>query len=375
MRGEGSLFLRTRSSHGKTERRWVATMRMPDGSRPAYACSHQHEKGEKRPCPEAQARLDELERIKRDLAPPDLRTLTVGDFLRRWVMGMTDLAPMTYRQHEMIVRVHLEPAFRHKLLTALRPSDVDAYLSRRDLHPQTLRHHRSTLRRALNDAVRDQYIASNPAALSRPPRLRTTERRYLTAAEARRLIDTSRDDRLWPLWTLLVTTGLRLSEALGLAWSDVDLDAGTVRVARRLLRVNGEWRTTQPKTAKSRRTVMLIPQAVEALREQRVRQDEWRDSPKPIDGLVFTTPSGKPIHGPNVLPSFYRALERAGLPRLTLHDLRHSCATMLLTAGVPLPVIAKTLGHSSIRVTADLYAHIVPELERDAAARLAEALG
>lgn len=372
MTGTGSLFLRTRRSHGKIERRWVATIRLPDGSRPSAACPHQHSPAEKRECAESKANLDQLKAIRDEQAPPDVRNLTVGDFLSRWVT-MLDLAPATIRQHEMIVRVHLEPAFRRKPLANLKAADVDAYLRRKDLDPQTLRHHRATLRRALQDAVRDGYVDKNVASLSRAPRMRKAERRYLTAQEARRLIDTSRDDRLWPLWSLLVTTGLRLSEALGLAWSDIEGD--TLHVRRKLLRVNGEWRTDEPKTAKSRRSVTLIPLALEALRVQKERQDAERNAPQPIDGMVFTTPSGQPIHGPNVLPPFYKALKRAGLPRLTLHDLRHSCATIQLAAGVPLPVIARNLGHSSIRVTADLYAHIVPELERDSARRLSEALG
>lgn len=120
---------------------------------------------------------------------------------------------------------------------------------------------------------------------------------------------------------------------------------------------------------------MLIPIAVEALAEQRRRQDAERgDHPRPIDGLVFTTPTGNPIHSSNLLPPFRAMLARLGLPKVTVHDLRHSAATMMLTAGVPLPVIAEILGHSTMRVTADLYAHIVPELRRDAADRLTEAL-
>lgn len=372
MAGTGSVFFRERPSHGRTERRWVATMRMPDGSRPSIACPHDHKRSDRHPCPEATANLDTLRRIRDGLAPPDLRALTVGRFLQRWVSRL-DLAPATIRQHEMIVRVHLEPAFRHRLVTQLVPSDVDAYLDRRDLDPQTLRHHRATLRRALSDAVRDGYIDRNPAALSHAPRMQKAERRYLTATEARRLIDSSRDERLWPLWTLLVCTGLRLSEALGLSWGDVS--GTTLTVRRKLLRVDHQWATDKPKTAKSRRTITLIPPAIEALAEQQRRQDADRGTrPRPIRGLVFTTETGLPIHGTNVLPPFRRALEAAGLPKVTLHDLRHSYATVALAAGVPMPVIAATLGHSSLRVTADLYAHVTPELHEEAAAKVAEAL-
>jgi integrase len=285
---------------------------------------------------------------------------------------MTGLAPATMRQHAMIVDRHLIPALGARRLVALSPAHVDAYLAAKRLDPQTLRHHRSTLRRALADAVRDGLVTRNAAALSRPPRMHKAERRYLTAPEVRRVIDETQDERLWPLWTLIVTTGLRVSEALGLRWSDVDWQAQTVTVARTLQYV-GEWRFEEPKSRKSRRTIPLIPDALAALREQQARQ-EGEAGVRLIAGLVFYTDAGRPIHSSNVLPQWYRALQRIGLPKVTIHDLRHSCATLLLGAGVPLPVIADILGHSTVRVTADLYAHIVPELRRDAADRLARAL-
>lgn len=376
MRGEGTIFLRQRQSHGKTERRWVASMRMPDGSRPSHACPHEHVAGDRRPCQEANGYLVDLGRIRDGMSPPDAQTVTVGVFLSLWAASLHDLAPATIRQHRMIIRVHLEPAFRGRKLRLLTPGDVDAYLGSLALDPQTRRHHRATFRRALADAVRDGYLDRNPAALSRSPKMTKTERRILSASEVRHLIATSRDERLWPLWTLLVTTGLRLGEGLGLAWSDVDLGAGTLRVERQLLWTEGRWTRRRPKTERSRRTIILIPVAIDALREQHRRQDDdLGPRPRPVDTLVFTSPTGRPLHGTNCLPPFRRALMAAGLPRVTLHDLRHSCATVMLEAGVPLPVISRVLGHSSIRITADLYAHVTPELARDAADRLAGALG
>lgn len=355
--GEGSLFQRKRDG------RWVASVTMADGRRRSAL-------GRSRA--DAARLLPELIR-QRDSEAIDPRRVRLGAYLERWVSSVTGLAPATLRQHEMIVRVHLAPALGGRRLASLTPAHVDAYLERPDLDAQTLRHHRSTLRRALADAVRDGLVTRNVAALSRPPRMRKAERRYLTAVEVRRVIAESQDERLWPLWVLIVSTGMRVSEALGLAWSDIDGSSLTVR--RKLVRVGSEWRLDEPKTRRSRRTIMLIPAAVEALAEQRRRQDAERaDYPQPIDGLVFTTEQGQPIHSSNVLPSWYRTLARLGLPRVTIHDLRHTTATLMLGAGVPLPVIAEILGHSTMRVTADLYAHIIPELRRDAADRLAGAL-
>lgn len=337
---------------------------------------------------EGVAVLRELLR-QRDQAVADPRHLRLGAYLRRWIADL-HLAPATMRQHSMIVERHLIPALGHRLLVGLTPADVDAYLEGArsvrgtPLDPQTRRHHRATLRRALADAVRDGLVSRNVAALSRPPRMHKAERVYLTAAQARLVITDAREECLWPLWVLIVTTGLRVSEALGLAWSDVDLQTSTLTVRHQLRRrrktdsdydPKDPWSRSSPKTRRSRRSIPLTPEAVDALREQQTRQTTERgEHPEPIDGLVFTTPQGQPIHSTNVLPSWYSTLRRLGLPRVTIHDLRHSAASIMLGAGVPLPVIAEILGHSSIRITADLYAHIGVELRRDAADRLHEAL-
>lgn len=356
---EGSLFRRK-------DGRWVAVVTMAGGRRSRSARSKA----------EALAHLRELLRQRDAQVPVDPRNVRVGPYLLRWLDDVRPrLAPATWRKHESIVRVHLAPALGHRRLSELSVADVREFLGRGSgSDPQSVRHHRSTLRRALADAVRDGLATRNVAALAEPPPMHKAERVYLTTAQVRRLIEGSRDERLWPLWVVIVTTGLRVSEALGLAWSDVTPDAVTVR--HQLARVDGEWVRSRPKTRRSLRTIPLTPQASEALAVQRQRQDAERgDHPRPIDGLVFTTPTGAPIHATNVLPPFRATLARLGLPRVTVHDLRHSAASMMLAAGVPLPVIADILGHSTVRVTADLYAHVGVELRRDAVDRLAEVLG
>lgn len=359
MRGhhEGSLFLRTR------DRRWVAMVTMPDGRRRSASAASKAEG----------VRLLAMLKAQRDQAVADPRRIRVGPYLRRWIASVNGLAPATLRQHEMIVRVHLVPALGARYLTQLTPSDVEAYLESAAVDPQTKRHHRATLRRALADAQRDGLVSRNVAALARAPKMRKAERVYLSAAQVRRVID-AREERYWPLWTLIATTGLRVSEALGLAWSDVD--GATVTVRHQLARVDGAWVRSQPKTDRSRRTIPLTSIAIEALTVQRTRQDAERgDHPRPMDGLVFTTPTGAPIHSTNLLPPWHALLRRLGLPKVTVHDLRHAAATMMLTEGVPLPVIAAVLGHSTVRVTADLYAHVIEESKVQASDAIARALG
>lgn len=385
--------------------KFVACVTMPDGSRPTKACPHKHSRPELRPgsreCDEARANLRELLRLRDAGAPPNAHRLTLAEYLQRWLVDVRpSLAPATWRKHESIARVHLAPRLGHRLLSELSVGDVRRYLSnaaraetmagglRADrpasLAGQTVRHHRATLRRALADAVRDGLTVRNVAALAEAPKLGQRERTVLTAAQARAFVDGTRDDRLHALWVLLLTTGIREAEALGLTWDAIEGNAVTVR--HTLQRCDGRcdqhdclnrWQLREPKTVKSRRSVPLPPMTVTALETHRRRQLEEQAARGELGRpwLVFTTPRGLPIHGSNLLPAWYAALARLGLPRVTIHDARHSAATILFAAGVPLPVISDMLGHSTIRVTSDLYRHRVPELSRDAAERMERALG
>jgi integrase len=368
---EGSIFWR------KSDRHKVAQVTMPDRSRPTLACPHKHRSSD-RDCAETKANLVELLRLRDHGAPAGGHTLTLGAYLRGWLVDVRPkLAPATWRKHESVVRVHLIPALGSRRLPALSVGEVRQYLNEAKLDPQSVRHHRGTLRRALADALRDGLITRNVAALAEPPRMSKPERTILTAVQVRRLIDGTREDRLHAYWTLAVTTGMREAEMLALTWENIDLDAATVTVAATLHRVDGEWKTRDPKTEKSRRTIPLTPVAIDALRLHRIRQLEEQAEKGVMGkaGLVFATSRGQPLHGSNLSKLLYANLDRLGLPRVTVHDLRHSAATVLFAAGVPLPVISDILGHSTIRVTADLYRHRVPELSLDAARRMQEAVG
>jgi integrase len=356
---EGTIFRRKTGQY-------VSAVTMRDGRR-ASRTTHS--------LVEARAALAELLRL-RDAGAPITARIRLGSYLERWVSDDHGWAPKTWTRHREIVRLHLAggPLGRARL-SELSVGDVDRWLGSLDhLHPQTRRHVRSTLRRALADAIRDGVLTRNVAGLSRPPALQRRERPVLDANQARLLIDSTRGTRYGPLWTLLVTTGLRISEALGLAWSDVGPDSITVR--RQLARENGEWVRRPPKTDKGRRTIPLTPLAVDALRAQREQQAaDLGERPAPIDGLVFTNAKGRPLHGENTVKRLHADLAAAGLPRVNQHDLRHSCATLLYSVGVPLETISDILGHSTTRITADLYRHRVGELTRAAADRMQEALG
>lgn len=323
-------------------------------------------------------RLDEL---KREGAGGFATGETVGQFLERWVAAVKPrLRAATWREYDRHRRDYWSLIAKVPL-TRLTPAQVESAMAKlleRGLSAQTVRHARSTLRRALHDAMRDGLVTRNVAALARPPRLQRREMRALTPAEVDRLLRGTADTTHGPLFAVAVGSGLRLGELLGLRWSDVDLEARQLTVRRALTRADGGgWTFDEPKTARSRRTVMLPAVAVDGLRRQRARQAEerlaagaaWQDQ----DGLVFTDALGRPLQPSAVSHAFRDAAERLGLP-VRLHDLRHTAASLLLAAGVPLKVVSETLGHSSIAITADVYSHVTPDLKREAADAMDRAL-
>ncbi len=359
--------------------RWEAQLTVPaaDGGRAGRRSFYGRTKAE------AVRKLRDAERdITRGLPVADGR-LTVGAYLDRWLedaVGPT-VAPKTYASYSDTVRVHLTPLLGRIVLAKLGPADVQRLLAAKSaagLSPTTVGYIRTVLRIALGRAEKWGLVARNAAALADAPRRARSEVRPLTPAEARRLLLEVEGDRLEALYRVAVSLGLRMGEALGLRWEDVDLDAGELRVERALQRVGGQLTLKEPKTEKSRRTLTLPPALARSLRAHRVRQLEERMAAGPRweeRGLVFTTAKGTPLEPSNVLKRFKAHLAAAGLPPQRFHDLRHCAASLLLAQGVPARVVMDVLGHTQISTTMDLYAHVMPAAHREAAARMEEILG
>jgi len=185
-------------------------------------------------------------------------------------------------------------------------------------------------------------------------------------------------DRLEALFTAALASGLRLGEALGLRWIDVNLDAGKLRVRQALQRIGGKLQFVEPKSEKSRRAVSLPAFATDALKRHRDRQKEERllaGSRWVETGLVFTSSIGTPLDERNVRRVFKALLKSADLPEMRIHDLRHTTATLLLAQGVHPRVVMEMLGYSQISLTLDTYSHVLPGLQADAAKRMNEAIG
>jgi integrase len=308
---------------------------------------------------------------------------TTGDFLTRWADGVrSEVRPATHREYARHVEQYWKPTIGKVELTKLSLADVKrgmTALEDRGLSATTVRSARVTLRRALGDAQRDGLINRNVAALTRPPSVERHEMRAMTKSEVARLLAASADDQFGPLFALAIGSGLRLGEILALSWDDVDLDERKLTVRRTLARGSGnDYDFAEPKTKRSRRTVMLPSMAVDALKRQKVRQAEARLAVGPAwqdrRNLVFTDVVGRPVVPGNVSKSFRATADKLGIP-VRFHDTRHTAASLMLAAGVPLKVVSETLGHASIVVTADVYAHVTPDLKREAADAMDRALG
>jgi integrase len=315
-----------------------------------------------------------------DLARPDQ---PLDAYLKAWLdeAARPSVRPRTLESYELNVRRITKYLGRVKL-SELKPTDVQslyAKLLADGLSRRTVEQCHTVVHNALGQAVKWGLLGRNPSDAVTVPRPAQQEMNVLSTGELRHLFDTSRDDRWHALWVVMGTTGLRLGEATGLTWDDLDLDQGRAVVQRALQRQRGAGLVlVEPKTRLSRRTVHLSGVAGAALREHRVRQVEqrlaagpaWRDT-----GLVFTTITGDPVDPSRVNEFWHRALGKAGLRQVRVHDLRHSAATMMLERGIHPRVVQEMLGHSTITLTLGTYSHVAPAMHAEAAREMDAVFG
>ncbi len=267
-------------------------------------------------------------------------------------------------------------------LQALRPIDLTRYYStllesgRRDgrcgLSAKTVRNIHQTLRKAFDDAVRLHYLRSNPAVGAKPPKPSGASDtiRYWTASELHMFLSRNSDHRHSSLWTLAASTGMRRGELLGLRWRDVDLDTRRLSIRQTITSMGYEVIRSESKTAKGARTIDLDVRTVRMLRAHRVEQLLQQRSLEKAhhgDGLVFCREDGDLYHPEFVRQSFERRIRPSPVTRIRFHDLRHTHATLLLKAGVPPKVVSERLGHATIAFTMEIYGHVSPGMQAEAA--------
>ena len=304
---------------------------------------------------------------------PTARPQTVGAFLNRWLEDSVRgrVRPTTEAHYRLVVR-HLVDGLGTIDLEKLKPDDVQHYLRSKEGHlaGRTISHHRAVLRAALNQAVEWELLYRNPATHVRLPKIDAKPSRFLTPGEAAAVLAAFRGDRLEALYSVALALGLRQGEALGLQWDDVDFEHRQLHVRRQLQRLHGVSSLVPVKTDQSRRTLTMPAIVVAALQEHRQRQlDEGI-----VQGLVFCRRDGRPLVNSNVTHAFQEKLRRAGLESMRFHDLRHSCASLLLAQGVPARVIMETLGHATINTTMNIYGHVMPAMLQESADAMDRAL-
>ena len=232
------------------------------------------------------------------------------------------------------------------------------------------------LHRALRDAVRCGKLVRNPADMANPPRAERSRAQAWTAKELARFLEHVQEDRLFPLWRVAATTGMRRGELLGLTWRCLDLDGARLSVEQQLVPTVGGASFGPPKSSRSRRTIALDPETVRVLAEHREAQLLERDlaGPAYLDSdLVFADELGGSIHPHRLAAWFGEQRKAAGLPTGTLHTLRHTAATLALTEGVPVHIVAARLGDDPNTVLST-YAHLLPQSDELAAERVAAVL-
>lgn len=318
--------------------------------------------------------------------PPE--RLTMAQYLsERWLPAIEgSIRPTTFDGYARHVRVYVVPRLGRTQLQQLTPDRISAFY--RDLtkaggkvgqplSASTVCHVHATLHRALQDAVRWGYLVRNPATAAVKPRQRgaaSADIATWTATELGAFLQHVRGDRLFAAWQLAASTGLRRGEILGLRWSDVDLDARRLSVRQTVTTAGNRVVMGEPKTSRGRRNVALDRATVEILVAWRADQERerlalgsaWQDA-----GLVFTREDGSCVHPDTFSFWFDRHVRTSGLRRIRLHDLRHTHASLALQAGVAAKVVSERLGHSTVAFTLDVYSHVIPALEEDAAERVA----
>jgi integrase len=318
-------------------------------------------------------------------------TVTIKQFLTdQWLPAIaTTVRPTTLAMYRVNLDSHVIPSLGSVQLRELSAPRLNAYYAslladgRRDgkggLSTRTIRINHVIIHRALRDAVRWGLLSRNVAELADPPAVKSTEAAVWSPDEMKQFLDGQQTDRLTALWRLVTATGMRRGEVLGLRWSDVDFETGSLRIAQTLVVVNYALQLSEPKTSAGKRTLMIDPATIAALRAHRKRQLEeqlaWSSNWKNSEGLVFVREDGSMIHPERLSKWFDQRVTAAKLPRITFHGLRHSYVTMLLRGGQPIRAVSARVGHASANVTNAIYSHVLPGDDEVAALAGAALLG
>ncbi len=303
---------------------------------------------------------------------------TFEEFLSGWLISKKSaLRPGTWERYSQIVRDYIAPPLGAIRLKDLRPDHIQKLYDTKlkiGVGARTVQLMHAVIHCSLGHAVKLGLIGKNPASVTMPPTYQPEEMKIYDDSQVNRMLVTAIGDRYEALYHLAVSTGMRQSELLGLYWSDVDWSRKTITVNRQLLRKSGGgFQFAPPKTKAGKRKIALGSKSTQKLREHLDRQHQERltaGTQWQNNDLVFTSAAGTPIHQRNLHRYFKQLIKRAGLPEIRFHDLRHTAASLMLNHGIPLILVSRRLGHSKPSITLDIYGHLIPGMQADAAEKI-----
>jgi integrase len=359
--GEGSIY--QRADNGL----WCANVSLPDGKRKyLYGKTRQ----------DVASKLRAAQNSKESGTLVTGPRQTLGQFLDRWLLDTVKPTTRvrTWLSYSERVRLHIAPSLGKLALTSVTPQHLQHLYAAKlaaGLSSSTVNGIHVVLSRALKQALRWGLVAPNVCEAVEAPRPNHQKAEGLSAVEIAVFLESIRGDRYESLWITFLATGLRFGEAAALRWSDIDLEARMLTVRHTITRQGSKgFEFTDPKTSSSRRTIPLPAAAVEAMRAQRIAAKEarllagrrWQE----LD-LVFPSGVGTPLRESHLIVDFHKTLERAGLPRRRIHDLRHTYATRLFALHNHPRAVQELMGHSRFQITMDTYTESVPAVLREAA--------
>jgi integrase len=300
--------------------------------------------------------------------------ITLNEYLDRWLETAIRprVRPKTFQDYQGMLHRYVRPILGERVLAGLRPPDLQTMylqMTERGLSARTVRYAHVVVKSAMQQAVRWRLLLENSADGLKVPQQQRNEMRALTVDQARTFLKAVEGTKYGPVLAVALTTGMRPSEYLGLKWQDIDWARQTISIVRSIRRLNGKWCFSDTKRSRSRRPIKLQGWIVARLRDLQTKASA-HDLCLEGHDLVFKAPSGQPINADYLAKHFRSILDLAGLPRIRLYDLRHSAATIALAAGVSPKVVSEQLGHASTAFTLDTYAHVLPHMQDDAAARV-----
>lgn len=305
---------------------------------------------------------------------------TFQEFLEKWLENKKDnLKPSTFDTYRRMVQVHIIPSLGKHKLDKLNPIHInDFYKHLREdkrLAPASIYKCHNVIRNALNQAVKYGFIARNAAEAVDTPKVGKKEMKFWNERQVMEFLEIAKDDRLYIVFFLAVTTGMRRGEILGLRWKDIDFKKGVLSINQTLS--NDGKQFISAKTNSSQRSIALPDQTIQELKKQKkkIAKDKlFLGNSYNDHDLVVATSLGNSVHPRNVNRTWDRLLKKTNLPRIRFHDLRHTHATLMLKQGVHPKIVSERLGHSNVKITLDTYSHVLPGLQEAAAKQFGDML-